>query len=281
MDTRHARQYRLLLQDLSAKYGAQTPEQREAIYVRARRSNEKLIETHRERLSVSIIEDMRAALEEVIVEFETAALAPAEEEVEQEPADFADAPEDDFAPDRPAVDEPPRRVAAVSRGGGLASSNFTLGAAAGVAAAALLLLVCALVGLVSFGSSGGSDAAEFERLMKETKPAYETIMAFTRRVETAVKERLASDPAGMEKVAGGKFVSLTEAMPELAEAAKELPLRARILLRANAGGYKVLAMTSACAYARFAAPEYVDQKRDTGGIGCNYVGVSDAGGKDY
>lgn len=280
LDTRHARQYRLLLQDLSAKLGAETPEQRQAVYARARRSNERLIETHRERLSDSIIADMRDSLEAVIDEFEAAASAPVEAAVEQDPAGFADAPENDFAPARQVMHEPEDRAADMSRSG-LMSSNFALGAAAGAAATALLLLLGTLFGLVSLGSGGGPYASEFERRMEEARPGFETTVAFMHRLETAIKARLASDPAGLEKAAGKKLVKLSEALPEFAEAAKTLPKGTQIHVRANTRGYKIRAMYNDCAYARFFAPQYIDAKTDYGFVGCIFLSVSDDGGKDY
>lgn len=275
MESRHARQYRLLLEDLAAKHGADTPEQREAIYERARRSNERLIETHSEKLSEAAVDNMRRSLEDIVAEFEAAA-AGADEEAE--PQAF-----DDFGIPSPAEPVPtgaPRQVLQLPSLSTIAASPLALGVGAGVAGMAVLLFLMALLGVVSFG--GQSRLAEIDAKLDESKPAYDRLIGFMREVETTMEQRLVAEPEATEELVGRRFVFLDEAVPELSALGEDrVPQGTRIGLRASRTGIKVTANTLLCTYARLREPENVDPRRDPGGVGCSVIAVYNEGGREF
>lgn len=235
------------------------PAEREAGYEKLRLALEALLAKSQTSMGPEVASALGHALENMIEEHRSG--RDRMDSSEQAPDDGQFAPVPDEAIARPAR----------SRS---ASYTFLGGVLLGVAVSAALGAGFAAAGIVSVSEKAPAGSDPITLAYQANLPLIGVAEAFLERVRREVVGRQASDPEGLGKVAGEKFVELKNLAPELAkQIPKELRRNSTVTLRADASGYKILFNWPLCATVQFAKPELLDPVRKPAVLGCRGFGL--------
>lgn len=233
------------------------PAEREAGYKKLRLALEVLLAKSQTSVGPEIASALHDALENMIEEHRSGT----------DKADSSEQPEVDGQ-----VAAAPLVVAQHARSHS-APYAFLAGALLGLMVAAATAVGLAAAGIVSGSANVTAGTSAVALAYQANLPLIEVAEEFLERVRQEVVGRQASDPEGLGKITGEKFVALKNLAPELAaQLPKVLPSTA-VIVRADAMGYKILFNWPLCATVQFAKPELLDPVRKPGTLGCSYFGI--------
>ena len=266
MSEMHIQKYRDTLQRSVEALDSKSPDEREAGYARIRQALDVLLQKSQASMGPEVASLLRDALDEMIQARRGGTTPEASNEVapkEGQPASTS--------------------AAGVSFKLAVAGRHaFWRGALVGLAVAVTFGAALAWTGGVpAFGKASDGSGA-IAAAYRANLPRVQAAEAFLERVREEVVGQQQKEPDELARLAGAKFVPLKTIAPELAsQLPKALRKGSKVIVRADAKGYKILFNWPLCSTVRFARPQLLDPVRKSSALGCTHFGLWNEPGAEW